>query len=235
MWFLVYNLYDIFLAWIQFCRLVLYTNIMITNMSLPSDIQRFNQRNHFQVVPRGPARWCSGSRRLCAAYLAATGELHSEKNLGKVRDDEARWTAGPPAPIGGDDTKERIDELARMSRVFWLFQTSLTGIKNLFCTVLILYPPDIAMSRRPCDLLELQNQARVEGVPSVPRREVQKFFEKQNSWRISEKDVPRVGSQEGGRSSRKETSFSRGGCPRDSYTHVWRYDWGLHMFVCDIL
>ena len=86
---MVYNLYDIFLAWIQFCRLVLYTNIMITNMSLPSDIQSLTERNHFQVVPRGPARWYSGSRRLSAAYLAATGKRHWEKNSGKVGDDEA--------------------------------------------------------------------------------------------------------------------------------------------------
>ena len=51
----------------------------------------------------------------------------------------------------------------------------------------------MAMSRGPCDLLELQNQARVEGVPPVPRREVQKLLKKQNSRRIIEKDVPRVG------------------------------------------
>lgn len=49
---------------------------------------------------------------------ASGGELHSEKNLGKVRDDEDRRTAGSPAPIGGDDTKKGIDELAGMSRVF---------------------------------------------------------------------------------------------------------------------
>ena len=58
----------------------------------------------------------------------------------------------------------------------------------------------MAMSRGPCDLLELQNQARVEGVPPVPRHEVQKLLKKQNSRRIIEKDVPRVGRKEGSRS-----------------------------------
>ncbi len=57
-------------------------------------------------------------------------------------------------------------------------------------------------------------------MPSVPRQEVQKFFEKQNFGRVVKKDVPIVSSREGGRSSRKETSFTRGGCPRDSYTDV---------------
>ena len=72
-------------------------------------------------------------------------------------------------------------------------------------------PPDMAMSRGPCDLLELQNQARVEGVPPVPRREVQKLLKKQNSRRIIEKDVPRVGRKERSRSWGKDRSCSRGG------------------------
>ena len=58
----------------------------------------------------------------------------------------------------------------------------------------------MAMSRGPCYLLELQNQARVEGVPPVPCREVQKLLKKQDPRRIIEKDVPRVGRKERSRS-----------------------------------
>ena len=72
-------------------------------------------------------------------------------------------------------------------------------------------PPDMAMSRRPCYLLELQNQARVEGVPPVSRQEVQKLLKKQDPWRIIEKDVPRVGRKEGSRSWWEDRSCCRGG------------------------
>ena len=86
--------------------------LLCTNMFLLSDIQSLPKEITFENFHEDHTNWYSRARRFSASYLATTGTRHWEKNSGNFGDDEATRAAGQPEASGGDDTKERINELA---------------------------------------------------------------------------------------------------------------------------
>ena len=86
--------------------------LLCTNMFLLSDIQSFPKEITFENFHEDHTNWYSRARRFSASYLATTGTHHWEKNSGNFGDDEGTRAAGQPEASGGDDTKERINELA---------------------------------------------------------------------------------------------------------------------------
>ena len=167
---------------------------------------RFRSRSH--------ARLLEHANNLQHSWLQLV-YVFGRRSKGENRDDEDTRDGGPPAPSGGVHPEEGIRDHAGMSCVPGTDQTSLTG-KKKYISPIIDYkstlPLDLAVSTGPCDLFEVQQQTRVDGVPTVPRSQEREFFKKQICRGTFKEDLSR-----GGRKYRSGSSGEgRGGCPRDT-------------------